>query len=194
MDVLEHHPYTPFIPRGAKKMIIGNFPIGKFSNHGRLHEIKENDIVFYYGGATNRLWPLIGSCFDLELNSKKKIQDFLSIHGIGVADILQSCRRRGGSALDSALYDKTYNPNLAELIEEKGIRELIFTSKHVYQEFRKHIGKFPGLIHTVLISPSPNAVRGLVKNREYLKLKEKNSDLSVVEFRAIRYREVFCAG
>lgn len=194
MDPLEHHPYKPFIPPQAQKMIIGNFPIGKFSNPERFHEVKDGDIPFYYGGSTNRLWSLIGLCFDLKLDNKKKIQDFLSEHKIGVADILLSCRRVNGSALDSALYDKTYNKGLAGLIEKKGIVELIFTSKHVHQEFKKHIGKFPELTHTVLVSPSPNAVRGLVKNKEYLALKKKHSELSVVDFRIRKYREVFCTG
>lgn len=175
MDILEHHPYKPFLPSHTKRIIIGNFPIGKFSNPKRSHERKESEMDFYYGGSANRLWHLIGTCFNEDLTSKEKITKFLRKNEIGMADIILSCRRIKGSALDSALYDKTYNIQIRDILRKRKIEELIFTSKHVYQEFRKYIGLFPDIKHTVLISPSPNAVRGLVKNQEFFGLKEKRS-------------------
>ena len=191
MDLLEHHPYKPYIPPNANKLIVGNFPIGKFSNPSRFHEQKIGEMNFYYGGASNKLWRLMSAAFNTELVSLSQIKKFLNEHGFAMADILLSCRRVGGSALDTALYDKTYNLELKNIIEEKGFKELIFTSKHVASEFKKHIGKFPELKHTILISPSPTAVRGLVKNREYLALKEKNPAMTIEEFRIMKYKQVF---
>lgn len=175
MEKVEYHPYKPFIPKHTKKIIIGNFPIAKFSNPERFHEQKENEFDFYYGGATNKLWRLLSVTFNEDLSSISKIKKFLEKNHFGLADILLSCRRVGGSALDSALYDKTYNKDLAGIIVKHQIEQLYFTSKHVHQHFRKHIGVFPKIKHTILISPSPTAVRGLVKNREYLELLRKKS-------------------
>ncbi|MBC7711849.1 MAG: hypothetical protein H7177_00820 [Rhizobacter sp.] len=191
MDIVEYNPYKPFVPMNADKIIIGNFPIGKFTNPQRHHEKKENEIEFYYGGVTNKLWRLIGECFNLKLDSVRSIKSFLTEHHIAIADILLSCRRKNGSALDSALYDKTYNHELEKIIRKKNFSELIFTSKHVYQEFRKHIGKFPEIPHTILYSPSPNAVRGLVKNQEFLSMKRKDPDFSVNDYRLLKYKQVF---
>lgn len=191
MENVEYHPYKPFIPKNTKKLIVGNFPIGKFSNPERFHEQKSHEMDFYYGGATNKLWRLMSSVFNEDLTSIAKIKKFLTKEHLGLADILLSCRRVGGSALDTALYDKTYNTELAELIKKHQFDELYFTSKHVYSEFRKHIGKFPEIKHTILISPSPTAVRGLVKNREYLELLKKNPGMLVEEFRLLKYKQVF---
>jgi hypoxanthine-DNA glycosylase len=191
MDIREYHPYKPYIPPQAKKLIVGNFPIGKFSNPSRFHERKDNEMDFYYGGASNKLWRLLGKCFNLELSGESSIKSFLKDHHFALADILLSCRRIKGSALDSALYDKVYNHELKDIIEQVGFKELIFTSKHVASEFKKHIGRFPEITHTILISPSPTAVRGLVKNREYLALKEHNPKLTIEEFRLMKYKQVF---
>lgn len=191
MDVVEYNPYKPFIPRHAVKIIIGNFPIGKFTNPERHHERKNHEFDFYYGGANNRLWNLIGNCFGVELKNPGSIKNFLTKHHIAIADILLSCRRINGSALDTHLYDKTYNNELKKIIEKKQFTELIFTSKHVHQEFKKHIGLFPDIHHTILYSPSPNAVRGLVKNKEYLAMRRRNPKLTVMEFRMMKYKQVF---
>lgn len=191
MDILEHHPYKPYIPKNAKKLIVGNFPIGKFSNPDRFHERKPQEMDFYYGGATNKLWRLLSECFNVKLDSISNIKTFLKDHHFALADVLLSCRRVGGSALDTALYDKTYNTDLKDIIEKENFEELLFTSKHVYSQFRKHIGKFPHIKHTILISPSPTAVRGLVKNREYLELKSQNPELTIEEFRLMKYKQVF---
>ena len=191
MDAVENHPYKPFIPKEASKLIVGNFPIGKFTDPARFHERKDQEMDFYYGGASNKLWRLLSACFDIELKNVDSIKNFLKSHHFALADILLSCRRVGGSALDTALYDKTYNYELKNIIEKHHFEELLFTSRHVYTEFRKHIGKFPDIKHTILISPSPTAVRGLVKNRQYLELKRKNPQLTIEEFRLMKYREIF---
>jgi hypoxanthine-DNA glycosylase len=191
MDLLEHHPYKPFLPPHADKLIIGNFPIGKFSNPERIHEQKKGEMNFYYGGASNKFWRLMEKAFEVELKNLTSIKKFLTEHGFAMADILSSCRRVGGSALDTALYDKTYNHELKNIIEKKNFREFFFTSKHVASEFKKHIGRFPEIKHTILISPSPTAARGLVKNREFLALKEINPALTIEEFRIMKYKQVF---
>ncbi len=191
MDIIEYHPYQPVIAAHSNQLIIGNFPIGKVSTPHRFLERKEGEMDFYYGGASNKLWRLLSVCFNVPLTNVKEIKQFLKDHHFAMADILLSCRRVNGSALDTALYDKTYNTNLLKIIEKEKFEELIFTSRHVYSQFRKHIGKFPEIKQTILISPSPTAVRGLVKNREYLELKKKRPNLSIEEFRLMKYKQIF---
>jgi len=191
MDIVEYNPFKPFIPTQSNKLIIGNFPIGKFTNPDRFHEKKKHELDFYYGGENNKLWRLLGAVFNEELNTVAKIKSFLKAHHLGIADILLSCCRINGSALDTALYQKTYNHELKNIIEENNFNELLFTSRHVYTEFRKNIGKFPEIKHTILISPSPNAIRGLVKNKEFLALKSKTPKLTAEEFRLMKYKQVF---
>lgn len=146
---------------------------------------------FYYGGASNKLWSLLSECFVVSLSNEKEIRKFLKDHHFALADIILSCRRVRGSALDTALYDKTYNTGIKRIIEKENFEEFIFTSRHVYLEFRKYIGKFPHIKHTILISPSPTAVRGLVKNREFLELKKENPALTIEEFRLMKYKQIF---
>lgn len=191
MDIREYHPYKPYIPPQSQKLIIGNFPIGKFSNPTRFHERKVGEMDFYYGGASNKLWRLLGECFNKKLDNVSSIKGFIKDHHFALADILLSCRRIKGSALDTALYDKVYNYELKEIIEQHNFKELIFTSKHVASEFKKHIGRFSNIKHTILYSPSPTAVRGLVKNKEYLSLKKLSPELTIEEFRLMKYKQIF---
>ena len=191
MDNLEYHPHKPFIPTNAKKLIIGNFPIGRFSNIERFHEQKVDDLNFYYGGTSNKLWKILSIVFNEELTNVIKIKIFLKLHQFAVADIIYSCRRIGGSGLDTALYDKTYNTQLISIIQKQQFEEFYFTSKHVYSEFRKHIGQFPEIKHTILISPSPTAIRGLIKNKEYLGLLKEDPKLKIEEFRLMKYKQAF---
>ncbi len=74
----EYHPYGTYIPKACRYLLIGSFPIGKFSDPSRKHEIKENEIEFFFGGEKNLLWRLIGDTFGVKLKSKKDIVKLLT--------------------------------------------------------------------------------------------------------------------
>lgn len=50
------HPYKPYIPDGATKMIIGTTPPYRFCNGQALFD---NDVNFYYGSRDNYFWELV---------------------------------------------------------------------------------------------------------------------------------------
>ena len=89
------HPYPPFIPKNATKLIVGTLPPPRFSN-GLL---KKGDVNFCYGSIDGQLWPILNKIFNLNLefeSSNFAIQqrkNFLKNRGIGICDIVASCER-----------------------------------------------------------------------------------------------------
>ena len=55
------HPYEPFIPLNAEKLIIGTIPPIRFCIKER--EIFDDDVNFYYGSRDNAFWPIIENIF-----------------------------------------------------------------------------------------------------------------------------------
>ena len=191
--VREVHPYGEFVPPHSKFMIIGSFPIGKFTDEKRRHTIAENEIDFSYGGSRNHLWPLLGQAFNTDLNSKKKIKNFLSLKGIALGDVISSCIRKNGGASDGDLKDIVFNLELKSIIEKSEIKHLFFTSSKVKQWFESKIGCDKEVKKTMLISPSGSGLRRLSKEHEqlYENWRTKNKDQSKSSFRKWFYTQIF---
>lgn len=52
------HPYEPYIPEGATKLIIGTMPPFRFcTSGGRV--LHNNDVNFYCGSRDNYFWKLL---------------------------------------------------------------------------------------------------------------------------------------
>ena len=60
---LHQHPYWPFIPKNATKLIVGTLPPPRFSQGLLL----ERDVNFCYGSRNGQLWPILDRIFDLNL-------------------------------------------------------------------------------------------------------------------------------
>lgn len=58
------HPYGPFIPDGARKLIVGTLPPPRFTQ-GLL---REGDVDFCYGSRDGQLWPILDRIFHLNLD------------------------------------------------------------------------------------------------------------------------------
>ena len=188
----ENHAFGEFIQNGTKRMIIGSFPIGKFTNPERASEIDhEKEIMFFYGGAKNKLWQMIGTCYDVPMNTVDEIKNLLTSEGIGVADVVKSCCRINGSALDKDLKEIEWNKDLLNLLRENQIEELIFTSKVVRNWFEKHIGSISEFKETVLISPSGAAMISVAASPAYKAWSLENPDKRPMDYRALCYKEVF---
>ena len=67
MPFLHQHPYAPFIPDKATKLIVGTIPPPRFSV-GRLFN---EDVDFCYGSKYGLLWPILDDIFDLDLLYEK---------------------------------------------------------------------------------------------------------------------------
>ena len=71
---LHKHPYKPFIPKEATKLIVGTLPPPRFST-GDLHQ---KDVDFCYGSYHNSLWKKIDVIHNLGLrydNSQEAIDE-----------------------------------------------------------------------------------------------------------------------
>lgn len=100
---VEHHPWTPFIPKGAKVLFLGSFPP------------KEDKwcMDFYYPNKINDFWRVLGSIFfsnpqyfwDKQENTFNKAQiiSFLIDKKIAIGDSVVDAIRQKGNASDKFL-------------------------------------------------------------------------------------------
>ena len=100
---VETHPWEPFIPEGAKVLVMGTFP----------PQPKRWSMDFYYPNRTNDFWPMMaliflgdrhaldasgGKGFDLDA-----IKALLTERGIALSDTGHKVRRLAGNASDKFL-------------------------------------------------------------------------------------------
>lgn len=100
---IETHPWPPFIPEGAKVLIMGTFPPG---NH-------RWSMDFYYPNPINDFWRICGLLFlgdrnALYIPEKKKfdidrIRELMTEKKIALNDTVRRARRLKGNASDKFL-------------------------------------------------------------------------------------------
>ncbi len=185
---ISHHPFGPFIPKGAEKLIIGTIPPQRFCVDPKL--LGDDDVDFYYGSKNNHFWNIMNEITDAGLpfentdQAVEKRKALLRKLGTGITDMVASCIHRNGSASDSKL-DIRESKDLAELLlKHPQITTLIYTSEFVkslvYQRYKKDHTRHPdapdnkkrrmvqlnGRWYDVLIlySPSPRGRAGMGAN------------------------------
>lgn len=178
----ELHPYGEFIPKNADAMIIGSFPIGKFSDPKRRHEIKPHELDFFFGGEKNLLWKLLGNVFSMPVTTPDQVRKLLRAHKLGIGDVIRSCKRKKGGGSDSDLFDIEWNQELIEVIRKNKIKTLYFTSKKVEVWFNKLFKDTDDLKKVSLISPSGQSVRSLSRREDFKRWRTKNPQSSSFEF------------
>lgn len=210
------HPYAPYIPQGASKLIVGTLPPPRFTTR----ELKEGDVDFCYGSRDGMLWQIIDRIFGLDLqfaNTEEAVRQrkqFLAEKGIGICDTVESCRREKIDASDLGMLHVELRDLIKILRENPTIEMLIFTggnSKNGPEFFfrrllRKHQIKLKvisstvprvhqflldgRLINTVsLTAPSGSANRAIGSMRTYKELKKKHPEFSTIDFRVLQYRQ-----
>ena len=100
---IESHPWQPFIPDGAKVLIMGTFP----------PQAKRWSMEFYYPNRTNDFWKICGLLFlgdkDALLSDDRKTYDIDKIRSlmtekrIALNDTVRKARRLKGNASDKFL-------------------------------------------------------------------------------------------
>ena len=188
---IERHPFGEYLPPSVRGMIIGSFPIGKFTDPKRSHEIKPHEFKFFFGGEKNLLWKLISHARNREIQETNDIVALLNELKLGVGDLIVSCRRKNGGASDSDLYDIEFNHNLINVIRKNKIQELYFTSKKVEAWFNKLFPDTGDLKKILLISPSAQTLRALGRNGRYLDWKKEHPDKKAIEFLYDDYKRIF---
>jgi hypoxanthine-DNA glycosylase len=187
----EQHPYKIFIPTTPNIIIVGTFPIGKFTDPEREDEIKKNEINFYYGGERNAFWKILFIIFNVELRTYDQIVSFLEIKGIAVGDVIRLCRRINGSASDNSLCDQTWNYDLKDSIIKNNISTILYTSIAAKNWFHEHLGKVPNVKEVCLLSPSGNGLRQIGRTAEFKKWKAEGTNRTATEYRLNKYKKIF---
>ena len=142
------HPYKPFIPKHATKLIVGTLPPPRFTTGNLL----EKDVNFCYGSYYNSLWLYIDKIYNLNLlydNSNEAVEErkqFLIESGIGICDIVESCERNKIDASDLGMQNIKLRDIIGYLKQSPKIDMLLFTggnSKNGPEYFfRKHLKEY----------------------------------------------------
>lgn len=183
----ETHPYGEYFPKKCRLMIIGSFPIGKFTNPKRRKEILSHEYDFFFGGEKNLLWKLLSEVYGHPVRNVEDIKELLEKEGIAIGDVIKGCRRKNSRAADSDLYDIDWNVKLLEKIRSKKIQMIYFTSKRVEGWFNQLFPETLDLKKITLISPSGQSVRSIGRHPEYKEWKENNPDRKAVDFILLSY-------
>jgi len=146
----EPHPWEPFIPKNADKIILGTFPTTE-NNRGAYE--------FFYPNPRNEFWKLI---FKVD---NKNLADYLNEEPIkirhkiltnlklGIADIGRRVLRQKGSSKDQNLFPIEYTNIFALLDNYPKMKRIIITSSsgennvlswfHHYCELNNHPFRIP---------------------------------------------------
>ena len=178
------HPYEPFIPKDATRLIIGSIPPVRYCTIPKV--LKQVDVDFYYGSDDNAFWRIMADVSGINLpfmNSQDAVAQrkrLLESIGVGIMDIVKSCNRKGESALDTDLAIVEYFPLSQILKEHPTVDTLIYTSTYVKSQVNTYLKSWHSIdphnprLQSVIIngrrykvvilySPSPTALRGMGK-------------------------------
>ena len=117
---IERHPLQPFLPSGARLLMLGSFPPPK----------KRWAMDFFYPNRTNMMWEIVGLVFfgdsqrlvDAENKTFRleEIKALLAERGIAIYDTACAVQRLNGNASDKdlAVVEKTDIPALLAKIPQ----------------------------------------------------------------------------
>lgn len=212
------HPYPPYIPKNATKLIVGTIPPPRFSGL----DLYEDDVDFCYGSKYGLLWPILDEIYNLNLTYKpdqKSIsqrKDFLHKFGIGICDMIESCEREKIDAADQGMNNIVLRDLLATIKTYKKIDTILFmggNSKNgpeylfrrqlkgaqiklqVLSDQTPRIHQFSldnSTVKTIsLISPSNAANRSIGGHPVYKERKLSNKMYTTLQFRIDQYKQYF---
>ncbi len=208
---IHKHPYEPFIPKNATKLIVGTLPPPRFS----MGNLKKGDVNFCYGSIDGQLWKILDKIFTLNLlfeTSEFAIQqrkDFLIRNKIGICDIVASCERKKIDASDLGMSTIQLRDMIYYLNEYPTIDTLLLTGGNSKNGPEYHLRKLlkkkrielnPVLLETPkihefviqnkrtikvvsLTAPSGSANRAVGSNIHYKLLKKQNPAYNTIDFR-----------
>jgi G:T/U-mismatch repair DNA glycosylase len=114
-SVVEGHPFEPFLPKGARLLMLGTFPPAE----------KRWSMKFYYPNFINDMWRIFGIIFfgnkDYFVNAEARtfrldlLIPFLEEKGIALFDTCTKIRRTTGTASDKDL----------EVVEETDLHQML---------------------------------------------------------------------
>lgn len=214
------HPYAPYIPETATKLIVGTLPPPRFTTG----ELKDGDVDFCYGSRDGQLWIILDKIFDLNLkfeNTAEAIaqrEHFLKAKGIGICDMVASAKREKVDASDIGMMEVELRDLIVVLQQNPKIDTLLFTggnSKNGPEYFfRRSLKRYNlsltlvsntvprvntftlpdtnRIIRTVsLTAPSGAANRAVGSMETYKRMKFEFPEKTTIDFRAEQYKPFF---
>jgi G:T/U-mismatch repair DNA glycosylase len=214
------HPYKPFIPKNATKLIVGTLPPPRFT----VGEFKEGDVDFCYGSRDGQLWPILERVFNVNFRYETtqaaiaQRKNFLKEAQIGICDIVASAKREKIDASDIGMQAVKLRDMVSILEEHPTVHTLLFTggnSKNGPEYFfRRHLKtyqlslkvisttvprihkfKLPESNRTIqtisLTAPSGAANRAVGSIAAYKDLKKKDPNFNTIDFRVLQYAPFF---
>ncbi len=214
------HPYPPYIPETATKLIVGTLPPPRFTTG----QLKEGDVDFCYGSRDGQLWPILDKIFGLDLKFETTAEaiaqreHFLIKRGIGICDMVAFAKREKVDASDIGMLEVDLRDLVSVLQQNPKIDTLLFTggnSKNGPEYFfrrkikeynislklvsnkvpRIHAFQLPDsgrIVKTVsLIAPSGAANRAVGSLAAYKKMKDEFPEKTTIDFRVEQYKPFF---
>lgn len=145
MGEVERHPFEPFLPSGAKVLLLGSFP----------PQPKRWCMDFYYPNFINDMWRVVGLVFRgdkdffvardgegrlMKRFDKQKIVDFCSEAGIAMYDTATEIRRLKDNASDKFL-EVVRETDIDGLLEKiPGCRAVVVTGEKAAATLSSHFG------------------------------------------------------
>lgn len=216
---LHKHPYKPFIPKNATKLIVGTLPPPRFS----IGKLKNGDVDFCYGSIDGQLWKILDQIFNLNLHFEssdfaiQQRKNFLIENSIGICDIVESCTRKKIDAsdlgmenielrnmshflnkypnIDTLLLTGGNSKNGPEYHLRKQLKELSIAFSPISMETPKinffKLNKARNIKVISLTAPSGAANRAIGSNPEFKLLKKQNPKFNTFDFRVLQYKKYF---
>ncbi len=216
------HPYPPFIPENANKLIVGTLPPPRFTQE----KLKPGDVDFNYGSRDGQLWTILGRIFKIDFlfeTSQQAIEQrktFLTQYKIGIADMVACAYREKIDASDIGIKDYELRDLIGILKKNPSVQTLLFTGgnskngpeyffrKHLkaHKEIKmKRIGSDSPRIHEFYIekrkiktvsltAPSGSANRAVGSTSLYKQKKKENPNFTAIDFRVLQYTPFFKVG
>jgi hypoxanthine-DNA glycosylase len=140
--------FPPVISAGCRVLILGSMP-----------GIRSLNAQQYYAHPQNQFWRIMGALFETALPEAYTARTaFLLKNGIGLWDVIHSCRRDG--SLDTAIRQESAHDLETLFLQYPGIRFVGFNGAKAHDSFQKQIGfRFPELTFRRLPSTSPAYTR-----------------------------------
>ena len=177
----EKHPFQTYLPNDCRFLIIVSFPPVKLTiknieniknqnlsscynnyDNNKRNKLRSGDILFYYGSQDNLLWrKIISPLFEISINSKDDIIQFLRQNKIGITDFIETASRKitknklGSSDADLIIYSQR---DINKIIQKLDIKTIFTTSEFVTNKIKNGLKKIDIV---TLPSPSKSASRRL---------------------------------
>jgi len=139
------HPLPPVYDENTKVLILGSFP-----------SVKSREAKFFYMNPKNRFFQVLSALLEENLvvaSIEEKVRILLK-HGIGIFDVIKSCKIKGSQ--DASITDVEVN-DLETIIRETKVEKIFLNGNLAYKLFLKYFSQFSHIAHPLPSTSPANA-------------------------------------